>query len=482
MENRKRTEHLSSKSSKFNVLVTALVAPLFLVTFVFIYYLQGQATEHELMVTCLIGVLLIVIVSLEINHYKEWTKNMSLANTLLSGGMVLLMVVIYAFGPNIDTLYYLVPIAAHAVLITFLVQERFALVSSVLMAIIGANLLTLSSDFNHFIFVFIYFLFSQWFAIFLYDFITDRISLFKTSIPLIVLHIALVLTFEVRSFDDLVSVETVIALVFAVLSIFISAILILGLFPLFEAGLNLLTESKLLSLANPNHPLLKQILVESPGTYHHSVMVANLSESACEAIGANGLLARVAAYYHDIGKSFQPHYFIENQQNMSNPHDELDPKISAEIILKHPYEGAAILRDYGLPGEIIDITEQHHGTTLLKYFYYQEKETDPNVREEQFRYLGPIPQSKESAVINICDSVEAAVRSKSNPTLEEIRQVVRAIIHARLTDGQLDDSQLTLKDLRVIEESICDMLNGIFHSRIEYPEIKDSQVAREDSS
>ncbi|WP_188206191.1 HD family phosphohydrolase [Alkalibacillus aidingensis] len=461
------------------VIFSAITAPMLFVLIMTVQMFQGEISEYHLGMTILIAILFTVIISFEISHYKFWTKNMSLANLLLSGGMVLLIAAIQAFSPTIDSIFYIVPIAAYAVLLNYLVHERFAMVSSVLMAIMGSFVFALFDSVSYFMNAFLYFLMSQWFAIFLYDFIKDRVSLFKTSIPLIVLHFSMVSVFQVRSFSDLLSIDFMMAIVFSVLSTFVSAVLILGLLPLFEAGFNLLTESKLLTLSNPNHSLLKKILVDAPGTYHHSVMVANLSESACEAIGANGLLARVAAYYHDIGKSFQPKYFIENQQNMKNPHDDLEPEVSADIILRHPYEGARVLREYGLPQEIIEITLEHHGTTLLKYFYFQAKEQNQEVDESRFRYKGPTPQSKESAVINICDSVEAAVRSKSNPTSEEIRNVVRAIIHDRLLDGQLDESQLTLKELRVIEETICDLLNGIFHSRIEYPDENDSKAVKE---
>ncbi|WP_054753005.1 HDIG domain-containing metalloprotein [Piscibacillus salipiscarius] len=233
----------------------------------------------------------------------------------------------------------------------------------------------------------------------------------------------------------------------------------------------MLTESKLLTLSNPNHPLLRKMLVEAPGTYHHSVMVANLSESACESIGANGLLARVAAYYHDIGKALKPHMFIENQSG-NNPHDSLPPEESARIILQHPNDSARLLKEYGLPKEIIEIAQEHHGTTLLKFFYHKARERQPNVDEDNFRYDGPIPQSKEAAIINICDSVEAAVRSKQHPTNEEIHKIVRTIIYDRLLDGQFNDCHLTIDEILTIENDICDMLNGIFHQRIDYPKDK----------
>src|SRR5690606_25881659 len=171
-----------------------------------------------------------------------------------------------------------------------------------------------------------------------------------------------------------------------VASAFLSAVLTIGLLPFFETGLGILSDIKLLQLSSPNQPLLKKILTEAPGTYHHSIMVANLSETACDAIGANGLLARVAAYYHDIGKTVRPHYFIENQLSIKNPHDVISPEQSAEIIIRHPYDGAELLRKHKMPKEIIDVAMQHHGTTLLKYFYYKEKENNNAVQEEDFRY------------------------------------------------------------------------------------------------
>jgi cyclic-di-AMP phosphodiesterase PgpH len=217
---------------------------------------------------------------------------------------------------------------------------------------------------------------------------------------------------------------------------------------------------------------LKKLLTEAPGTYHHSVMVANLAESACEAIGANGLLARVGCYYHDVGKSKRPHFFIENQMNMENPHDRMKPETSKSIIIDHASDGASMLRKYKLPKEIVDIAEQHHGTTLLKYFYYKAKEQGKDVTEDEYRYPGPKPQTKETAIINIADSVEAAVRSKKSPTQEEIKQLVAAIVKDRLSDGQFNECDISLKELEKVKRSLCETLNGIYHPRIEYPELK----------
>ena len=226
---------------------------------------------------------------------------------------------------------------------------------------------------------------------------------------------------------------------------------------------------KLIELSNPNHPLLKKILTEAPGTYHHSIMVANLADRACEAVGANGLLARVASYYHDIGKTKRPHFFIENQMNMENPHERLDPETSRDIILAHTKDGAEILRQHNMPREIIDVALQHHGTSLLKYFYHKAKENG-DVTESDFRYPGPKPKSKEIAIISIADSVEAAVRSMQDPTKEKIEKLVHNIIKDKLNDGQFSECDLTFKELSIIEKTLCETLYGIFHNRIEYPD------------
>ncbi|HVH96624.1 MAG TPA: HDIG domain-containing protein, partial [Bacillus sp. (in: firmicutes)] len=252
--------------------------------------------------------------------------------------------------------------------------------------------------------------------------------------------------------------------------------LTIGLLPFFEAGFGILSSMSLIELSNPNHPLLKKILTEAPGTYHHSIMVANLAESACEAIGANGLLARVGCYYHDIGKTIRPKYFIENQMNMENPHDRLPPEASKNIIMSHVKDGAELLKKHRLPKEIVDIAEQHHGTTLLKFFYYKVKQSGEDVTEEEYRYPGPKAQTKESAIVGVADSVEAAVRSMSQPTPEQIEELVRKIISDRLQDNQFNECDLTLKELEKVTNSLCESLKGIFHSRIEYPEMTEQKV------
>lgn len=254
-----------------------------------------------------------------------------------------------------------------------------------------------------------------------------------------------------------------------IVSALLSGALTMGLLPFFESALGLLSTMKLIELSNPNHPLLRKILIETPGTYHHSVMVANLAEAACEAIGADGLLARVGCYYHDVGKTRRPAFFVENQVSGINPHDSLPPERSAEIIIAHTTDGAELLRKHKMPKEIIDIALQHHGTSTLKYFLFKAKEEGKEVDEEIYRYPGPKPQTKEAAIVSIADSVEAASRSIKQPTLEKIRDLVHSIIEGRIKENQFDDCDISIKELKIIEEVLCETLNGSFHSRIEYP-------------
>lgn len=258
----------------------------------------------------------------------------------------------------------------------------------------------------------------------------------------------------------------------AILGSLISGILAIGLLPFLESSFNLVTNMKLLELSNPNSPILKRLLMEAPGTYHHSVMVANLAEVAAEEVNANPMLARVGAYYHDIGKIKRPFFFGENQLGGVNPHDKISPALSASIIISHVNDGVELAKEYDIPSVIRDMIVQHHGTTLVKYFYYTLKNNSDNpddVKEEDFRYGGPKPKSKEAAIIMLADSVEAAVRSIQEPTLVKIEQMVNNIIKDKLQSNQLDECDLTFKDLETIKKCFLRVLKGLYHHRIEYP-------------
>ena len=252
----------------------------------------------------------------------------------------------------------------------------------------------------------------------------------------------------------------------------ITIIVVIGSLPLLENMFSILTPIRLLELSNPNQPLLKRLLVESPGTYHHSLMVGNLSEAAADKINADSLLVRVGAYYHDIGKLYKPYYFKENQFSMSNPHDLLEPYESARIILAHVTEGIKLAKEYKLQSEITDFIEEHHGTTTVAYFYYKAKEIDSSANIDDYRYKGEKPQSKETALVMLADSVEAAVRSIKEPTNESIDEMVTKVVRGKVNDNQLDECDITNKDINVVIKTFTNILIGIYHDRVEYPNIE----------
>ncbi|QMI86113.1 HD family phosphohydrolase [Granulicatella sp. zg-84] len=257
----------------------------------------------------------------------------------------------------------------------------------------------------------------------------------------------------------------------------LNAILTIGILRIGQPYFDILFEDKavlrMLELSNPNQPMLKELIAKAPGTYHHSIMVANLSANAVELIGGDSLFTRVACYYHDVGKLKKPMFFVENlPSGMENPHKLLTPQESRDIIFEHVTAGVEMLKEAGMPQSIIDICAQHHGTTIMKYFYVTAKEDDDTVDEKDFRYPGPRPTTKEAAVISIADTVEAAARSMKNPSFEAIRDLVKGTIQSRITDGQFDDCPITMKELKIVEDSLITGLSSSYHTRVEYPKLK----------
>lgn len=252
----------------------------------------------------------------------------------------------------------------------------------------------------------------------------------------------------------------------------LAAMLAVGSAPFLEAPFGVVTAMRLIELSNPNQPLLRRLLIEAPGTYQHAILVGNLAEAATEAVGGNSLLARVGAIYHDIGKTKRPYFFIDNQFGAENPHDKLSPSLSALIISSHVRDGIELARQHHLPRALEDFIAQHHGTTVIRFFYEKarDQDTGEGVSEADYRYDGPKPQSKEIAIVMLADACEATTRTLKNPTPEAIEQVVRRIIKERLEDGQLDSADLTLKELDTIARTFTRVLTGVFHQRVAYPD------------
>ncbi|MBI9018606.1 MAG: HDIG domain-containing protein [Phycisphaerae bacterium] len=248
-----------------------------------------------------------------------------------------------------------------------------------------------------------------------------------------------------------------------------------GLLPLVEKLFRTATDMTLMAYGESTQPLLKRLAVEAPGTFNHSWQIGMLAESAAEAIGANGLLCRVGSYYHDVGKMNKPRYFIENQAESFNQHRELSPTMSRMIIIGHVKDGLELLDEYNIPKVLWQFTETHHGTTLVAYFFHaatkkaQEADQNERVEETEFRYPGPKPYTKESAIVMLADVVEGATRAMSEPTPSRIEQLVHQLVNMRLQDGQLDDSDITMKELHIIEKSLVKSLCAMYHGRIAYP-------------
>jgi hypothetical protein len=288
----------------------------------------------------------------------------------------------------------------------------------------------------------------------------------------------MVLALSIESLHgSLYSLESLIALASAFIGGILVGVVATGILPLIEMAFRYTSDIKLLELANLDQPLLRDLMVQAPGTYHHSVIVSNMVEASATAVNANPLLAKVAAYYHDIGKMSKPPYFVENQANRENKHEKLAPSMSSLILISHVKDGVELASEHKLGREITDIIRQHHGTSLISFFYEKAKEQREKktgkalqVKEEDFRYPGPKPQTKEAGLVMLADVVEAASKTLVDPTAARIQGMVQKIINKVFSDGQLNECELTLKDLNEIAKSFNKTLSGIFHHRIEYPE------------
>ncbi|HPB14285.1 MAG TPA: HDIG domain-containing protein [Smithellaceae bacterium] len=366
----------------------------------------------------------------------------------------------------VDACYFAIPFAMGAMIIAVLVNRNVAMIMSVLSSFLISLLFEEKILFPLFSFL------GSVAASYHVVNSRQRSTFLKVGVFLGVVNIAAILSLNLltgRLLDDLI-----LRLAMGLFGGIITGILVAGLTPVFESLFGFITYIKLLELANLNQPLFQKMIIEAPGTYHHSIIVASLVESAAEAIGANALLAKVSAYYHDIGKLAKPHYYIENQTGYDNRHDKLSPKMSALIIISHVKEGCELATQAKLGQPIINIIREHHGTSLISYFFDKAKKNkDESIRsltESDFRYPGPKPQTKEAGLVMLGDVIEASSRTLTNPTPARIRSLVRERIARIYTDGQLDECELTLRNLNTIAETFTRILTGIFHHRVEYPE------------
>lgn len=412
---------------------------------------------------------------INIRKFSTSNKDLLAVSSLLVGSVIsykLAQIIATNIGAAFPTIAtesyaYLLPFAAAAMTIRILLNSEVALVYCItLVPLLGLL-------FNGNIFVVIYALAGSLLGAHSVGQCQNRNTIYVAGLKLALANLGMVLCFQAIS-NSLISIHTLHVSLFALLGALLSSMLVSAFVPLFETLFHYTTNIKLLELANLNSPLLRELLIKAPGTYHHSVMVGNLVEAAAEAIGANPLLARVSAYYHDVGKTAKPLYFIENMQGGENRHDKLSPHMSALVLISHLKEGEILAREHRLGQLITDIIRQHHGTAMITFFYEkarQQAEAEGlHVEEQEFRYPGPKPQTREAGLVMLADAVEAASRTLVNPTPDRIQGMVQKLINRIFSDGQLDECELTLKNLHEIAKSFNRILAAMFHHRIDYPE------------
>jgi len=445
--------------------------------------IQRSESYALTLIGTILFILLLFFLTLEYikqNHRKVYNEE----KLLLLLGLIFVLVILLARlvtiveipnRPNINAMTgYLAPVAAGSMLIAILINGKLAYFMTVIMALYVGMLF----GGNQLAYVIVAMV-SGTIGVFRVSGLSQTSDLARSGIYLAGANITTIVTMSLLAGKFSLNLA-VLAIIIGTVSGLLSAILMIGFLPYLESAFSITSMIRLLELSNPNQYLLRRLLLEAPGTYHHSLMVGNLAEAAAETIGANALLVRVGAYYHDIGKTKRPEYFVENQQGGIDPHAKIAPALSALIITSHVKEGLEMARDKHLPQPIMEFIAGHHGTSLTKYFYGRALEEDggEHTNEENFRYEGPKPQSKEVALVMLADATEAAVRSIPDPTNEKIRDMVRKIIRDKLNDGQLEECDLTFRDLDIITATFVRVLEGVYHRRIEYPDIIAEELTR----
>ena len=423
-------------------------------------------TSREAYIKLFIGCLILtVVLELVMEFFLKFFEKETLADFKKMSVIIAITVLILAVSKMINGISpYLTPVATVSIIVAIISNERLGIVFNMFAVVLLGVMTPIDMS------IAVMFLMTGIIGSFACRNIQQRSNVIFIGGLVALVNMVMILGFGFA--NDLDMSVLLRRAGFGLINGALCALIAIGTLPIWENLFGVLTPLKLLEIMNPNNPLLKRLLMEAPGTYYHSILVGNLAERAASAIGANALLVRVASYYHDVGKLRRPFFFKENQTDMENPHDNISPALSTLIITSHTKDGVKYAEENNLPKEISDMMIQHHGTTLVTYFYYKAKEADPDIKEEDFRYDGIKPQSKEAGIIMIADSVEAACRSMKSPNEEKLRELIRNIINSKLKDGQLDESGLTLKDLKLMETSFVDTISGMYHDRIEYPKME----------
>jgi len=450
-----------------------IVTPLAIEQLRVLSLLQQRPTLEDQLTIVLFSLILVVT----LGFYTARTQPLVINRTKRELLLVVLLVSVAAAArvivPAKGIAPYLFPAATASMLVVLLLDLQLAMVvSAVVAALVG---FTASRSFEVTIYVLVGSIIG---ALSLWR--LDQLGSFLRAMAYLALaNSVVVLAFELPT-GAADSTHLLMPIAAAVTNALLSTSLAFVAFAFVGRVFGITTSLQLLDLARPTHPLFRQVLIKAPGTYHHSLIVSNMSERAAEAIGADPLLARVGSYYHDIGKLNRPYFFAENQFDGDNPHDNLDPYTSADIIIGHVTEGVALADKYRLPERIKDFIREHHGTTLVNYFYRlaAKASDDGNVDEDRFRYPGPRPQSPETAIVMLADGIEASVRARRPADSDTTERVIRQIINDRLLGGQLDECDLTLKDLDRIRQAFTEVIQSVFHPRIQYPDHSRRDVPR----
>lgn len=445
-----------------------------------------RADVRAMIGTALLAAVAVSLVGLYVHRYRPdiLEKDSQILLLGILGLLTLsLCLLVKSFEPGLGGgIGYLMPVAVGAMLVTILLDAKVAVLVSTLVAIL-AGLATPGDQLNYTLVGMVGALVS----IYSVARVEQRSDLIRAGLVVGGANAVTILALNLLQAFSFLDLRVWTDAGVGALNGLISAVLTIGSLPFLENMFGVLTPLKLLELSNPNHPLLKKLLVEAPGSYHHTVMVANLCEAGAEGVGANQMLARVGAMYHDIGKVKRPYFFVENQFGGENPHDKLPPSLSAMIITSHVKDGVEMARAAKLPREIIDFIKEHHGTMLVSYFYHKASQNGQSeyILEEDFRYEGPKPQTKETAICMLADGCEASVRAlrqRGPMTEEQIRTQIKSVIENALKQGQLDNCDLTFRDVDTIEKTYVRVLHSVHHTRIEYPEAIQAIKAKEGST